>query len=576
MKRIISMLLIILIVSYLGGHVVLAESIQVILNVYRGKCTNIYGTNDGEGTVKFEIELNNIADNDIDVNLKLYENDSSERSINSCLLDDDISETLIYESEELPLPYYDNYSIKAETIIDGSAGPEVIEYFDIRPVLQIPQNINITYLKTINDNIELEWSSVNNATNYKLYFIKNYSDFENGIYIDETNGSTSLSTDISEFNNEFEYFYIVAYNGAKRIGRSQKYLINHKIITGTISLPNGESTMGEDIPIYVYAWTDNGTPNIWEDDYYSNTQIVIPKGEISAGYSLSVLTNTSENSGYYIRYCIAKNIDNYIQYGYYSSVITVPGRDAATLIDVSRDSKSNINLEILKLEDIDDDYSNDFNAAAPVYSNITMHGNIDYSGDIDCFIFTPAHSGEYIIKTTGSIDTYGYIFDSNKNEIKKDDDSGSGFNFLISYNMQAGEVYYIKVRQYNSGTGEYNLYVINNQEFNVITGSFIFKDSNGHPISNLYETQEIELSAELTNNDIEEINGILIIGLYSGSTLIKVIDTVDIELPGESSDIFSTDFILPECSENNYLKLFIWASIHELRSLSTPTSFPEK
>ncbi len=80
-----------------------------------------------------------------------------------------------------------------------------------------------------------------------------------------------------------------------------------------------------------------------------------------------------------------------------------------------------------------------------------------------------ANSGEANFYTSGSVDTYGYLsisssFDSTNgaptSPLKEDDDSSSGNNFAISYNVTAGTTYYIWVRQYSgSSTGTIDLYI---------------------------------------------------------------------------------------------------------------------
>ena len=79
------------------------------------------------------------------------------------------------------------------------------------------------------------------------------------------------------------------------------------------------------------------------------------------------------------------------------------------------------------------------------------------------------NSGEATFYTSSSEDTYGYLstlssLDSANGEpssyIASDDDSSSGNNFAISYNVTAGTIYYIWVRQYSgNSTGAIDLYI---------------------------------------------------------------------------------------------------------------------
>ncbi len=75
------------------------------------------------------------------------------------------------------------------------------------------------------------------------------------------------------------------------------------------------------------------------------------------------------------------------------------------------------------------------------------------------YIFVPEKDGLYSFYSYDSnIDTYGYIYDSNMNELASDDDGGDGSNFNVQYALVAGEIYYLKSRPYSdSSTGSYRV-----------------------------------------------------------------------------------------------------------------------
>ncbi|MBC2581761.1 S8 family serine peptidase [Clostridium sp. DJ247] len=107
-----------------------------------------------------------------------------------------------------------------------------------------------------------------------------------------------------------------------------------------------------------------------------------------------------------------------------------------------------------------DDYGNDSSSAASMTIGNQIPAAINYAGDVDFFKFTPIFSGTYIIGTTGTTDTYGYLYDSNQNQLAYNDDSNGSLNFSISYSLIANQTYYIKVRHWSSsGTGSYSLAV---------------------------------------------------------------------------------------------------------------------
>ena len=86
----------------------------------------------------------------------------------------------------------------------------------------------------------------------------------------------------------------------------------------------------------------------------------------------------------------------------------------------------------------------------------TAHGDINATDPSDWYSFTPIDTCLYSIFTTSDVDTYGQLFDSSFNLLIADDDSGEENNFNITYNLTAGQTYYIRVRGLNYGdTGFY-------------------------------------------------------------------------------------------------------------------------
>lgn len=81
------------------------------------------------------------------------------------------------------------------------------------------------------------------------------------------------------------------------------------------------------------------------------------------------------------------------------------------------------------------------------------------------YIFVPLASGNVSITTTGSIDTLGTLYKDGV-LLKQDDDSAAdGSNFLIVYNVTAGEVYEIRVRGFSTNTdGSVNLSIAGTYE----------------------------------------------------------------------------------------------------------------
>lgn len=84
--------------------------------------------------------------------------------------------------------------------------------------------------------------------------------------------------------------------------------------------------------------------------------------------------------------------------------------------------------------------------------NINSTATVLLSGTTEkVYKFIPLVSGNVSITTTGNIDTLGALY-KGSTLLKMDDDSGVDSNFLIVYNVTAGEVYDIHVRGFSSST----------------------------------------------------------------------------------------------------------------------------
>lgn len=109
-----------------------------------------------------------------------------------------------------------------------------------------------------------------------------------------------------------------------------------------------------------------------------------------------------------------------------------------------------------------------FEDAYELGSDQYFSGSISPAGDIDYIHFSSASTNQYNlaynIYSTGTLDTYGYLYEEEnflwwfpRYELRdEDDDSGSGLNFRIEYDLDGYEDYFIKIRAYSSTqTGSY-------------------------------------------------------------------------------------------------------------------------
>lgn len=196
-----------------------------------------------------------------------------------------------------------------------------------------------------------------------------------------------------------------------------------------------------------------------EEDYYKLTTS-------TAGFYTIRTQGTLDTRGYIYRndrseiYNIDDNIntndDNFLisqrldaNTDYYIKVIASDGNDTGAYT-----------LQVIK-----EDYSDylmlfgynwtikNINTQIPAY--------IDYDCDYDVIGFYTQDAGEYIIRTNGSTDTYGYLYDNMYGiPIEQNDNGGEGSNFLIDRTLAANTLYFVVVKHASpSGTGYYELYI---------------------------------------------------------------------------------------------------------------------
>ena len=106
--------------------------------------------------------------------------------------------------------------------------------------------------------------------------------------------------------------------------------------------------------------------------------------------------------------------------------------------------------------------SNSFSTALNIPVNFKYSTALTRSGQNDYYTFTLFETSSVRIFSESSMDTYGYLYDSNQAQIGANDDSGGSGQFLITATLNAGR-YYVMVRHYNSSsTGPYSLIIQTN------------------------------------------------------------------------------------------------------------------
>ncbi|MBQ8392437.1 MAG: InlB B-repeat-containing protein [Clostridia bacterium] len=98
------------------------------------------------------------------------------------------------------------------------------------------------------------------------------------------------------------------------------------------------------------------------------------------------------------------------------------------------------------------------------YESVMYVGSSVYvtynSNDPEKYPFVPLVSGTITVySTSNSVDTYGFLYNSNGDQLIYNDDGGSDRNFRYSYSVTAGELYYIGTRPYSGSSGYCTVYI---------------------------------------------------------------------------------------------------------------------
>jgi hypothetical protein len=110
---------------------------------------------------------------------------------------------------------------------------------------------------------------------------------------------------------------------------------------------------------------------------------------------------------------------------------------------------------------VDDGYGNDFSSAYNLgtlaQTETARNGLIEVAYDVDFFKFTVPVSGIYTIRTTGTTDTIGQLYDNNTAAISGEIDDQSDQNSIITVFLTSNSSYYLKVSGNLNFTGAYTL-----------------------------------------------------------------------------------------------------------------------
>ena len=101
-----------------------------------------------------------------------------------------------------------------------------------------------------------------------------------------------------------------------------------------------------------------------------------------------------------------------------------------------------------------------FSSAITLYLDVWKSGMIYESNEFAYFKFTATKTGNHTIRTTGSLPSFGYLYNSNYNVIASKYGGGDNGNMKMVAQLQKGKTYYIAVRTPGIASGSFSINVI--------------------------------------------------------------------------------------------------------------------
>ncbi len=142
-------------------------------------------------------------------------------------------------------------------------------------------------------------------------------------------------------------------------------------------------------------------------------------------------------------------------------------------------------------------------AQNPKYSgnNVTISGSINVAKQVQLYHYEAPKSGYYMVYTTGTLDTFGKIYEENSTlwwnvhyDLKNsDDDSGSSLNCKMIEKFDKYEDYYIGIRAWGSKTGTFTLKIEPNLD--TITSSYGGTWENSHKSNSAIDSKSYYTAA---------------------------------------------------------------------------------
>ena len=310
-------------------------------------------------------------------------------------------------------------------------------------------------------------ASVSNASQYRIYTTGSldtmgYLYDANGSYItqNDDNGGLNFSITRSLTYGATYYICVRAY-GSNTGNFSLRVDYTTSSSSGNDNSDDGSNDMSTAITLPLSTYVSGSIECPCAEKWYrftaSNSNAsqytIYTSGSLdTVGYlynSNGTLITSNDDSGANMNFSITRSLT----YGatYYLKVKAYGSNTGSYNVRVDYQTSS--------AEPDDNDCSNEMSSAINLGLNSWQGGEICCPGAEIWYKFTPSTTAYYTIYTVGSLDTYGYLYDSNGTELDHDDDDGSSLNFKMVQRLTANQTYYIKAKAFGNNTGYFSIAV---------------------------------------------------------------------------------------------------------------------
>ncbi|MCB4781397.1 MAG: pre-peptidase C-terminal domain-containing protein, partial [Sulfurovum sp.] len=203
--------------------------------------------------------------------------------------------------------------------------------------------------------------------------------------------------------------------------------------------PTPRNPRDEAIPIDLNSITSGSIDRVGDEDWF---KVVIP----SAGRLVAETTGTTDTKGYLYDASnstpIATDNDSgsgrnfkisewleagtyYVAVRHSNSLVPSGDYSLVTYFNDNNDTSDGATPSSTPPEVTPDDHNNTRDGATPIEPNSTTSGNIETAGDEDYFKIVIPSAGTLVVKTTGSTDTYGELYNASGNLIRPNSNPGN-------------------------------------------------------------------------------------------------------------------------------------------------------